>query len=41
MIIQREHKYFVHDQITRGKAILLQANIEGDKNVKYGLAIAL
>ena len=24
-----------------GKQILLQANIEGDKNVKYGLAIAL
>ena len=41
MIIQRDHKYFVHDQITRGKTILLQANIEGDKNVKYGLAIAL
>ena len=24
-----------------GKQILLQANIEGDKNAKYGLAIAL
>ena len=41
MIIQHDHKYVVHDQITRGKAILLQANIEGDKNVKYGLAIVL
>ena len=41
MIIQRDHKYFVHDQITRGKAILLQANIEGDKSEIYGLAIAL
>ena len=41
MIIQRDHKYFVHDQITWGKAILLQANIEGDKNARYGLAIVL
>ena len=24
------HKYFVQDQTTRGKEILLQANIEGD-----------
>ena len=41
MSIQHYHKYFVQDQITRGREILLQANIEGDKNAKYGLAIAL
>ena len=35
------HKYFVQDQTKVGKEILLQANIEGDKNAKYGLAIAL
>ena len=35
------HKYFVQDQTKLGKQILLQANIEGDKNAKYGLAIAL
>ena len=37
----RAHKYFVQDQTKVGKEILLQANIEGDKNEKYGLAIAL
>ena len=35
------HKYFVQDQTKVGKQILLQANIEGNKNAKYGLAIAL
>ena len=35
------HKYFVQDQTKVGKQILLQANIEEDKNAKYGLAIAL
>ena len=35
------HKYFVQDQTKVGKQILFQANIEGDKNAKYGLAIAL
>ena len=35
------HKYFIQDQTKVGKWILLQANIEGDKNAKYGLAIAL
>ena len=35
------HKYFVQDQTIAGKEILLQANIEGDKNAKYGLAIML
>ena len=35
------HKYFVQDQTKVGKEILLQANIEGDKSVKYGPAIAL
>ena len=35
------HKYFVQYQNKVGKQILLQANIEGDKNAKYGLAIAL
>ena len=35
------HKYFVQDQTIAGKEILLQANIEGDKNAKYGLAIVL
>ena len=35
------HKYFVQDQTKVGKQILLQANIEGDKNAKYGLTIAL
>ena len=35
------HKYFVLDQTKAGKEIILQANIEGDKNAKYGLAIAL
>ena len=34
------HKYFVQDQTKVGKQILLQANIEGNKNAKYGLAIA-
>ena len=32
---------FLQDQTKLGKQILLQANIEGDKNAKYGLAIAL
>ena len=41
MSVQHDHKYFVQDQTTRGKEILLQANMEGDKNAKYGLAIAL
>ena len=41
MSIQHDHKYFVQDQITRERDILLQANIEGDKNAKYGLAIKL
>ena len=35
------HKYFVQDQTKVGKQILRQANIEGDKNAKYGLTIAL
>ena len=35
------HKYFVQDQTKAGKEILFQANIEGDKNAKYGLEIAL
>ena len=35
------HKYFVQDQTKARKEILPQANIEGDKNAKYGLAIAL
>ena len=35
------HKYFVQDQTKAGKEIILQANIEGDKNAKHGLAIAL
>ena len=35
------HKYFLQDQTKEGKQILLQANIEGDKNAKYGLAFAL
>ena len=39
--IQHDHKYFVQDQITRVKEILLQANIKGDINTKYGLAIAM
>ena len=34
-------KYFVQDQTKVRKEILFQANIEGDKNEKYGLAIAL
>ena len=37
----RAHKYFVQDQTKVGKEILLQANIEGDENEKYGLANAL
>ena len=37
----RAHKYFLQDQTKVGKQIILQANIEGDKNAKYGLAIAL
>ena len=41
MSILHNHKYFVQDQTTRGKEILLQANIEGDKNTRYGLANAL
>ena len=35
------HKYFVQDQNKAGKEIILQANIEGEKNAKHGLAIAL
>ena len=35
------HKYFVQDQTKARKEMLLQENIEGDKNAKYGLAIAL
>ena len=35
------HKYFVQDQTKVGKEIILQANIEVDKNAKYGRAIAL
>ena len=35
------HKYFVQDQTKAGKEIIFQANIEGKKNAKYGLAIAL
>ena len=35
------HKYFLQDQTKVGKEILLQADKEGDKNAKYGLAIAL
>ena len=31
MSIQHDCKYFVQDQTTRGKEILLQANIEGEK----------
>ena len=38
---QRAHKYFVQDQTKVGKQILLEANIEGDKNANYGLAIGL
>ena len=41
MSIQHDCKYFVQDQTTSGKEILLQANIEGDKNPRYGLKIAL
>ena len=41
MSTQHDHKYFGKDQIKRGKDILLQANIEGDKNAKYGLSNAL
>ena len=41
MSIQYDCKYFVQDQTIRGKEILLQANIEGGKNAKYGLAIVL
>ena len=41
MGIQHDRKYFVQDQTTREKEILLQANIEGDKNARYGLAITL
>ena len=41
MSIQHDRKYFVQDQTTSGKEILLQANIEGDKSEIYGLAIAL
>ena len=37
----RAHKYFVQDQTKARKEMLLQENIEGDKNAKYGLAIAL
>ena len=39
MGIQHDRKYFVQDQTTREKEILLQANIKGDKNARYGLAI--
>ena len=35
------HKYFVQDQTKVRKEFLLQANIKGDKNAKYGLATAL
>ena len=35
------HKYFVQGKTKARKEILLQANKEEDKNVKYGLAIAL
>ena len=35
------HKYFVQDQTKAGKEIIFQANIEGDRNTKYGLAIVL
>ena len=41
MSIQHDRKYFVQNQTTRGKEILLQANIEREKLSKYGLAIAL
>ena len=42
MSIQHDCKYFVQDQTTRGKEILLQANIEGEKKEeKYGLTVAL
>ena len=37
----RVHKYFVQGKTKAGKEILLQANKEGVKNAKYGLAIAL
>ena len=37
----RAHKYFVQDQTKVGKEIIFQANVGGDKNAKYGLAIAL
>ena len=36
----RVHKYFVQGKTKAGKEILLQANKEGVKNAKYGLAIA-
>ena len=36
-----DHKYFLQDQTEVRKQIFLQANIEGDKNAKYGLAIVL
>ena len=35
------HKYFVQDQTKVEKQIIFQANIKGDKNAKYRLAIAL
>ena len=35
------HKYLVQGKTKTGKEILLRANKEGDKNAKYGLAIAL
>ena len=41
MSVQHDRKYFVQDQTKSGKEILLQANIEGDKNARYGLAIML
>ena len=42
MSIQHDRKYFVQWETTRGKEILLQANIEGEKKEeKYGLTVAL
>ena len=37
----RAHKYFVQDQTKVRKESIFQANVEGDKNAKHGLAIAL
>ena len=42
MSLQYDCKYFVQWETTRGKEILLQANIEGEKKEeKYGLTVAL